>query len=62
MRNIRVISDELTRNQLANPFPKGSIKERLVKRKSVNKVNNFASVDFGDLYGKAVAIDKNKTF
>ena len=62
MRNIRVITNELTRGQLANPFPKGSIKDRLVKRKSVNKIDNFTSVDFGNLYGKAVAIDKNKTF
>ncbi|WP_251554008.1 hypothetical protein [Neobacillus muris] len=62
MRNIRVITDELNRSQLANPFPKGSIKDRLVKRKSVNKINNFTTVDFGNLYGKTVSIDKNKTF
>jgi hypothetical protein len=62
LRKIKVVSDELTRDQLANPFPKGSIKDRLVKRKSVNKINNFTSVDYGDLYGKAVFINKNKTF
>lgn len=62
LRKIIVVTDELSRGQLANPFPKGTIKDRLAKRKSVNKIDNHFCIDYGNLYGKTKAIDIKKTF
>lgn len=50
----------LTREKLANPFSKGTLKDRLIKSNTIDLQDNIIFKDFGDGYGKATPIDKSK--
>lgn len=62
MKKISVGTKNLSRQQLANPSLGKTVKQRLKAKFAVNLENNSQLIDFGNGYGKRVAIDRSKTY
>lgn len=56
---INTLSRRSSREYLANPFPKETYKERLLKSKAIDLKDNCSIKDYGNGYSKIVIKNKN---
>lgn len=57
---IKIKNTRISREYLANPFPKSTYSSRLIKSKSIDLKENCIFEDVGNGYSKITAIDRNK--
>lgn len=57
---IEISNKRMSREYLANPFPKETYKERLIKSKSIDLRNNSVLEDLGNGYLNIKVINKEK--
>lgn len=60
MKKIIKKQNRLSRELLTNPFPNETLKERLIKSKSIDYKRNYTIKDCGNGYIKIIYKDKDK--